>query len=136
MTYAISSALQSALYQHLIADAGLVALIGSNVFDAPPTGVIPQTYVLIGDELARDKSSKTSAAAVHEFTINVVSDLPGFTTAKQVAGAVCDGLIDADIPLARGRLVALNFVRARALREDSPGIRQIDLRFHAFVEDD
>jgi len=68
-------------------------LIGSNVFDAPPTGSIPQNYVLIGDETVRNQSAKTSNGAVHEFVINVVSDAAGFATAKQVAGTVCDALI-------------------------------------------
>lgn len=135
MTYAVSYALQLAVYQTLAGDVPLSILIDENLFDAPPSGTIPQTYVVIGDETARDKSSKTSAGALHEFTINVVSDTAGFATAKQVAGAVCDALIDADILLQRGTLTALNFYSARAVREDSPGIRQIDLKFRAYVED-
>jgi hypothetical protein len=135
MTYAVSYALQLAVYQTLASDASLSLLIDNNLFDAPPSGTIPQTYVVIGDEVARDKSSKTSAGAMHEFVINVVSDTAGFSTAKQVAVAVCDALIDVDIALARGTLCALNFHSARAVREDSPGIRQIDLKFRAFVED-
>lgn len=136
MTYAVSFALQLAVYQTLASNVPLADLIDENVFDAPPTGTIPQTYVLIGDETARDISSKTSAGAMHEFVINVVSDTAGFATAKQVSAAVCDALIDMDATLTRGQLTALNFYSARAVREDSPGIRQIDLKFRAYVEDD
>ena len=135
MTYAVSYALQLAVYQILATNTNLSLLIDDNVFDAPPTGTIPQTYVLIGDEIARDTSSKTGAGAMHEFVINVVSDSAGFATAKQVAAAVCDALIDTDAILTRGTLVSLNFHNARAVREDSPGIRQIDLKFRAYVED-
>lgn len=135
MTYAVSYALQLAVYQKLAGDAQEALLTNENLFDAPPSGTIPQTYVVIGDETARDKSSKTSAGAMHEFVINVVSDTAGFATAKQVAGAVCDALIDADLALSRGTLTALNFYSARAVREDSPGMRQIDLKFRAYVED-
>lgn len=135
MTYAVSFALQAAVYDVLANDAVLSGLIGGSVFDAPPSGTIPETYVLIGDEEVRDRSAKTSAGAMHDFTINVVSDTAGFATAKQVGAAVCDALIDADLTLSRGVLTALNFRSARAVREDSPGIRQIDLRFRAFVED-
>ena len=135
MTYAVSYALQLAVYQQLATNIPLSLLIGDDLFDAPPSGTIPQTYVVIGDEIARDKSSKTSGGAMHEFVINVVSDTAGFATAKQVAGAVCDALIDAEMILQRGTLTALNFYSARAVREDSPGIRQIDLKFRAYIED-
>ena len=135
MTYAVSHALQAGVFQRLDNDPTLTALVLGNVFDAPPSGTIPQNYVLIGDEIVRDRSTKTNAAAIHEFVISVVSDTAGFSTAKQVAGAVCDALIDADITLTRGTLTALNSRSAHAVREDSPGIRQIDLKFNAFVED-
>lgn len=135
MTYAVSYALQQAIYGVLSSDAALSALVGGNVFDAPPSGSIPSTYVVLGDEIAKDKSSKTSGGATHELDIKVVSDSAGFATAKQVSAAICDALIDADLTLTRGNLVSLAFKSARALREDSPGIRQISLKFLAFVED-
>lgn len=135
MTYAVSYALQQGIYDVLSGDAALAAIVGSNIFDAPPSGSIPSTYVVLGDEIARDKSSKTSGGAVHELDIKIVSDAAGFSTAKQVAAAICDALIDVEIPLSRGNLVSLAFRAARAFREDSPGIRQINLKFRAFVED-
>lgn len=136
MTYAVSYALQAGLYDRLTNDAALTTLVGSDIFDAPPGGTVPETYVLIGDEIVRDRSSKTHDAAFHDVVINVVSDTAGFSKAKQVAGAVCDALVDAAFPLSRGTLVGLHFVRARAVREDSPGIRQINLTFRAHVADD
>ena len=136
MTYAVSYALQAAIYDRLSNDPAVSGLVDGNIFDAPPSGVVPDTYVLIGDEVVTDRSSKTHAGAAHDITINVVSDTAGFATAKQVGGAVCDALIDADLTLGRGSLVALAFRRARAVREDSPGIRQIDLSFRALVADD
>ena len=119
----------------MIADATLAAEIGSDIFDAPPSGTIPSTYVLIGDEVVVNQSAKTSAGAFHDFVVNVVSDEAGFSTAKQVAGAVCDALVDQPLTLSRGQLVGLQFRSARALREDSPGIRHINLKFRAIVED-
>jgi len=38
MTYAISDALQQAVYQTLIADPAVTALVGSDIYDALPTG--------------------------------------------------------------------------------------------------
>ncbi|PLS22201.1 DUF3168 domain-containing protein [Neptunicoccus cionae] len=136
MTYAVSHALQQGVYLALKADATLTGLVGSDVFDAPPSGAIPDLYVLIGDEQARDRSSGSAGAAVHDLDIRVVSSAAGFAGAKQVAGAVCDAVIGAQIALTRGRLVSLSFRTARALRDGSPEQRQIRLKFRAFVEDD
>lgn len=135
MTYAVSHALQSAIYARLAGDAALGALVGGDIFDAPPSGSAPPTYVLIGDETVRDRSSKTHAGAIHDLLVSVITDTTGFATAKQVAGAVCDALVDAPLALSRGRLVALAFRSARARRDDSPGQRRIDLRFRAIVAD-
>jgi hypothetical protein len=135
MTYAVSYALQQAVYAVLSNDAGVTALVGTDVFDAPPAGVVPTTYVLLGSEVVRDQSSKTSDAALLDFEINVVSDAAGFSAAKQVAVAVCDALVDLDVPLSRGDLIWLLFRSARALRKGAPGLRQIDLKFRAYVED-
>ena len=55
--------------------------------------------------------------------------------AKDAAGAVSDALIDADLTLARGRLIYLAFDRALAKLEGTGTQRRIDLRFRARVED-
>ncbi len=134
MTYALSNALQSAVYQHLAADAGLTALIGSDLYDALPTGTLPQTYVALGPEEVEDRSDVSGAGARHRFTVSVFTDTAGFSSAKAVAAAVCDALIDAPLTLMRGRLVGLWFERAAAERL-SDGGRSIVLRFAARVED-
>ena len=41
MSYALSSALQSAVYQALLDDAALTALVGTAVYDALPVGAMP-----------------------------------------------------------------------------------------------
>ncbi len=136
MSYASAGALQRAVYQHLLADTGLVALIGGDIFDAVPAGPVAGTYVVLGEEEARDRSNQTGAGAEHRLLISVVSDAEGFETAKAVAGAVSDALSDADLTLDRGHLVCLSFQRARARRVRSGQTRRIDLTFHAIVEDD
>lgn len=135
MTYAISQSLQTAIYDALRMDAALVALVGTDIFDAPPRGSAPPLYVLIGDEVVRDRSSKTQRGAAHDLRIDVISDASGFSLAKQAAAAVCDAIVDRDLVLARGRLTGLRFRSARALRDTGPSQRQIQLRFRALVSD-
>lgn len=135
MTYAVSSALQGAVFQTLLSDATLSGLVGADIFDAAPPGVVPETYVTLGPEEVLDASDKTGAGAVHEFTVSVVTELPGFQFAKDVAGAASDALVGASLTLARGRLVSISFVKARAQRVETGDTRRIDLRFRARVED-
>jgi len=136
MSYGVSASLQTAVYQALVGDATLAALVGSNIFDALPSGVLPPLYVALGPELVSDKSDQTGAGAMHQFTVSVVTDTAGFSTAKQAAGAVSDALVDADLTLNRGTLVALNFHRAKAVRIGAADERRIDLTFNARVQDD
>lgn len=133
MSYGMGAALQAAVYQRLMADSRLDALVGSAIHDAVPPGAPAGTYVSIGPEEVRDRSDKTARGAEHQFVVSVVTDAAGFQTAKSVAGAVSDALTDATLILARGRLVGLWFLRARARRDG--GERRIDLTFRARVED-
>lgn len=135
MSYAVSSALQSAVYQRLVADTDLALLVGSAIYDTVPAGTVPATYVSLGPEDVRDRSDQTGAGALHFVTISVVTDEAGFQTAKDVAAVVSDALVDAELILARGRLIYLRFDRATARRVGVGETRRIDIRFRARVED-
>jgi Protein of unknown function (DUF3168) len=135
LTYAISAALQAAVYQKLFADPALASVVGSGIHDVVPSGPVPDTYVTLGPEQVLDRSDKSGFGALHRFTVSVVTDAAGFSRAKIVGAAVCDALNDADLVLSRGRLVALRFDRATARRIGTGSTRQIDLRFSARVED-
>jgi len=134
MSYGSAAALQAAVYQRLIADAALQALVGDAIYDAVPPGTATGTYVSLGPEDVRDASDKTGDGAMHDFVVSVVTDEAGFATAKAVAAAVSDALVDAPLVLARGALVALWFLRGQARRVEKGGTRRIDLTFRARVE--
>lgn len=137
MSYGVSAALQAAVFQHLTGDADVSGQSGGAIYDAVPTGTVPQTYVTLGPEEVRDASDRSGAGAIHRFTVSVVSEAAGFGAAKTLAGAVCDALDNAPLALSRGHLIGLWFERASARRTGTGGsIRQIDLRFRARVEDD
>lgn len=135
MSYGVAAALQAAIYQRLMADTALDALVGDAIYDAVPPGVIGGTYVSIGPEVVRDASSKTERGALHEFSVSIITDAAGFQGAKAVAAAVSDTLVDAPLILSRGRLVGLWFLRALARRVEDADVRRIDLFFRARVED-
>lgn len=136
MSYGMAAALQSAVYQHLLADSGVTTLVGSAIYDAVPAGNLADTYVSLGPEDVRDRSDQSRGGAEHRFTVSVVTENAGFGAAKQVAAAVGDALKDADLTLSRGRMIGLWFERASARRSGKAGrIRRIDLRFRARLED-
>lgn len=135
MSYAISEALQAAIYSALSGDAGVNALVGGHIYDAVPSGVLPSLYVTFGEEKVRDLSSKTGAGAAHDLAVEIHSDATGFQASKGLAAAVCDALIDADLTLNRGFLTGLHFKFARARKGIDPDKRVIALTFRAFVSD-
>lgn len=136
MSYAISSSLQKAVFSALSANAALAGLVGSAIFDAPPEGPVPATYVTLGPEDVRDLSDKSGRGARHDFTVSVVTDADGFQSAKDVAGAVSDALMNGLPALERGRVITLNFLKAKARREAAGQARRIDMTFRARVHDD
>lgn len=136
MSYAVSGALQAAVFAALSGDAALGTLVGSAIYDAVPAGTVPDLYVRLGTETVREASDGSGAGAVHALTISVITTNPGFASAKAAATAVSDALNGADLALTRGTLVSIQFERATARRIDAASARQIDLRFRARVSDD
>ena len=90
MSYAVSGALQAAIYGALQGDATLTGLVGSAIYDAPPSGALPGLYVTLGAERVREASDGSGAGAWHDLTVAVVTGAAGFSAAKAVAGAVSD----------------------------------------------
>ena len=134
MSYGVSAALQAAIYGRLTADARLAALVGEAIYDAPPPGRLPPLWISIGAEEVLDRSDVTGSGAEHRLMVSVVGEATGFAQAKEAAGAVVDALSGAALPLARGRLVGLRFMQAKA-RQSGTG-RRVDLTFRARTEDD
>lgn len=132
MSYSATAALQTAVYSALSADATVSNLTDGAIYDALPPGAVPDVYVRLGPEVVRDASDKTGSGARHDFPVTVVSEAAGYHLAKQIAAAVSDALVDADLPLARGALVALTFLRARARRVRDK--REIEVWFRALID--
>jgi hypothetical protein len=133
MTFAVSQALQEAIFAHLNSDPQL----SGRVHDALPSGGVPDLFVLLGETDVRDISDVSGTASEHLFTISVVSNHAGFSAAKAMAGTVCDLLDGTTLTLSRGRMTGMAFDRAKAKRAGrTGGKRRIDLRFRARLDDD
>lgn len=135
MSYGASAALQAAVYQLLRADAGLAALVANAIYDEVPPGPVSGTFVSVGEGEVRDLSDVTGGIGDHRFDVSVISAEEGFATAKAIAEAISDVLVDASPAMSRGRVVNLSFVKARARRVRAGQVRRIDMTFRAIVED-
>jgi hypothetical protein len=130
MSYAAAAALQAAIYAHL---TSAPEMVGVDIFDAvPPSGT--GTFVLLGPERVVDQSDASGAGAEHRIVISVIADTEGFLAVKTIAVTRADLLGDAALTLARGTLIALQFLRADAKRSRDGNLRRIDMTFRARVE--
>lgn len=132
MSYAVTAALQEAVYEKLTMDSAVAMLSDGAIYDALPPGPVPSIYVSLGPERVRDASDVVGDGAVHDFSVTVVTDGAGFHTAKTLAAAISDALTDADMTLSRGSLTGLNFLRARARRVGDG--REIEVWFRAMID--
>jgi hypothetical protein len=139
VTYALAWPLQRAVYDALTADPAVAALSSGRIHDAPPHAATQSdpgaVYVTLGDEVVRPFDSADRHGGSHDFTVSVHSGANGFSLAKELAGAICDALIDRPLTLARGHLVALRFLQGQAQRGRPVERRRITLRFRAVIED-
>lgn len=133
MSYALSEALQVAVFQQLTGDPVVASLSGGAVFDAMPAGTVPDIYVALGGETVTDRSDVSGRGANHDLVVSIVSTTPGFVPAKALASAVSDALDGADLTLTRGSCIGISFLKARAAREGTGDQRRIDLTFRARV---
>jgi len=130
MSYGAAPALQQAVFQRLTSDPALAAVA---TYDAVPPNATG-TFILIGPEEARDQSDKSGAGAEHQMVISVITDATGFLSIKTIAADISDALIGAPLPLSRGQLVSIFFLRATARRIEEGETRRIDLTFRARVQ--
>lgn len=134
MTYAMGESLQIALYDRITSDPEIDALVGGAVYDSVPDAA-PDLFVAFGPEQVSGRSDATGNGAIHQVRISVVTRRNGYIAAKAVAARVSDALVNSAMPLSRGRLVSMRFIRAQARRDEGEGTRRIDLWFRASVDD-
>ncbi|MGE0409796.1 MAG: DUF3168 domain-containing protein [Amphiplicatus sp.] len=124
-------ALQKAVYAHLVADAGLKALLGDppRLFDdPPPDAVFP--YALLGE---------THAAAIagldggieHDLRIQIFSRYAGRREVKRVIDVLYDALHEADFAVEGATLVNCRFVFSDIFRRREAETYQGVARFRA-----
>jgi hypothetical protein len=84
--------MNASLAVQVLVMAALADLPGvSGVYDGPPPDAVPP-YVVIGNDLVTDWSTKTEAGHEHRLSINVWDAGPGAAAVKRLAGAVADRL--------------------------------------------
>lgn len=127
------ASLKAVIREALLADAGVAALLGAAIHDAPPRGLKPPCLVL-GDARAEEAGTGEADAAILELELVVVTGERGSAQALAIAGAVRAALAGV-LPAPEGhRLVSL-MPRGMATRHDAAtDITRASLRYRAFLE--
>lgn len=131
---AFSVPLQAAVYARLTQDAAVTALVGSAIHDALPPGIPPALYILLGPEEVRPRHDSGGRGAEHDFTVSVITETAGFSSAKTLADAVCTALEGAALDLDEANVVGLWLRQARARRLDQGNLREIAMTFRARID--
>jgi hypothetical protein len=134
MPTAASAALRAAVHDALIADAGLVSVLGgAKVYDEPPrAAAFP--YVTLGETRIVDFSTRSEPSEEHQLTLHAWSRQDGHREAHLVTGALMQALDNAPLILAGHHLVNFRFAVADVRREADGRTYHALVRFRAVTE--
>lgn len=126
--------LQKALHSVLVADAALLALLGSErIYDDVPRGAA-FPYVTFGPSTTRDWSTGTEIGSEHLLTLRVWSKAGGEKEAHLVLDAIRAALHEAALSPTGHRLVSLRHETSDIVREAGGETYQGVARFRALTE--
>ncbi len=127
-------ALRAAIHAALVADAGLVALLGApRVHDVPP-GDADFPFVTLGEAVVADWSTATEAGTEQALTLHVFSRSGGRAEAFAIAARLQEVLHDAALALEGHRLANLRATTAEVRRESDGRTFHALVRFRAVTE--
>lgn len=127
-------ALRAAIYDALVSDAALGAILGgASIYDEVPRGTgFP--YVTLGEVRIADISADGGAVHEHQLTLHAWSRQGGHKEAHAIAGALLQALDDAPLTPTDHRLVNLRFSLADIRREADGRTYHAIVRFRAVTE--
>lgn len=129
-----SEALQQAFHQALVADAGLLALLGgARVYDdVPARGEFP--YITFGQSVERDWAAGSEDEREHTITLHVWSRARGRKEAQAILSSARRVLHDAALVLDSHRLINLRHEFSEARRDTDGETFHGIARFRAVTE--
>jgi hypothetical protein len=131
--------LQGAIVSRLKADATLVTLIGSRVYDQPPSdtnGNVTATfpYFTIGEaQFLRDDATCVSGGKIY-LTMHAWSRTVGFPEVKRIADAVVESVHLAPITLPTNHLISIIHRQTDVFRDPDGLTSHAVIKFVANVE--
>lgn len=129
-----SAALRAAVHDALVADGGLISVLGGpKVYDEPPrAAAFP--YVTLGESRITDFSAGSEPSEEHQLTLHAWSRQGGHREAHLITGALMQALDDAPLVLADHHLVNFRFSVADVRREADGRTYHALVRFRAVTE--
>lgn len=126
--------LRAVVYQHVVSDASLAALLGdARVYDEPPRAAAAP-YVALGGVETRDLSGDAAPAQEHLFALEVVSREGGLAEALKVADRLVRRLDGAALTPEGHSLASLAWRFTDSGRAAENGSRRATVSFRAVTE--
>ncbi|WP_020185895.1 DUF3168 domain-containing protein [Methylopila sp. 73B] len=126
--------LRAAVYQHLILDTALAALLGgAHVYDEPPRAAAAP-YVALGGVETRDLSGDAAPVEEHLFALEVVSREGGLAEALKIADRLVRRLDGAALSPEGHSLASLAWRFTDSGRAADNGRRRATVSFRAVTE--
>jgi hypothetical protein len=126
--------LQKSVYAALVADAGLLALLGgSRIYDDVPQDA-QYPYVTIGESTIRDWSTGTDEGDEHILTLHVWSRSAGRQESQVIMNALRSALQGAALAVSGHRLINFRHELSEARRETDGETYHGIVRYRAVTE--
>lgn len=124
---------QEAIYDVLVADSGVGALVDNRIYDSvPPDPTYP--FVNVGEGDAVEADDKTKDGALQTATVHIWSRKDGFKEVKQIMGAVHTALHRIDLTVDGAEVGWIRWTSANWLKDPDGrtrhGIQNFEILTH------
>jgi len=129
----LSNSLQQAIHHRLVGSASMSALVGTGIYDIPPTDAkLP--YVTIGDDDIHQEDVTCKNAFRVFFQVDGWSEYGGYKEVKDIAQAAYDALHEYPLAIDGYRVISVNHVKTNYLRERDGILSHSVSDFVAYIE--
>lgn len=129
----LSNSLQVAVFNRLAAFAPLTSIVGTGIYDMPPTNA-SYPYIALGDDDIYQEDVTCKASSMVLFDVDGWSDYRGYKEVKNMAQAVEDALHNFPLEVDGYRLVSLTHRKTTFVRDPDGLLAHSVSQFAAYIE--
>ncbi len=129
-----SLSLQAAMVAAFRARSALTALVGTAIYDQPPSNApIPATRVIVGDDIVLDDATDCVDGYEVYSEVRAWTEGVGYPLLKTIAAEIRAAVVVDGLTLTGFDLIESNWERTAYTRDGDGIMRRADIRFRFFV---